>query len=445
MTARRIALLGLFLVASLALPVASRAAEPTFGTPTYASAFGDAIHLTQPVTIDAPLDRVEVLVTFADAIGPVVYEVPVPTATGAVTLTHDIPVSGDDHLYPNTPVVARWRLTVKGVDQPIDGPEVSGRYADDRFAWQTLTGDIMRVHWYEGSQAFGQRALQIGERAIADAEQLLGVHEDQPVDFFIYADQPSFYDALGPGTRENVGGQANTEIRTLFALIPPGQIDDAWVGIVIPHELVHLVFDTAAANPYHFPPRWLNEGLAVYQSQGYVPSDRALVERTAKDGGLIPLVGLGGQFPTTQDGFFLAYAESVSAVDYLVRAHGQEALVSLVRSYADGRTDDEAFTAALGVDVAAFDEAWLADLGAAPPVRTGPQPAPPGPRPADWGAAPAAPTAPGASALPASPSAPAASRDAGPGATIVLVVAMLIVLVGIVALVWRRRRPAVAA
>jgi hypothetical protein len=441
-TARRLALLGVLLVASLALPVATRAAEPTFGTPTYSSTFGDAIHLTQPVTIDGAVDRVEVLVTFADAIGPVVYEVPVPSTTGAVTLTHDIPVTGEDHLHPNTPIVARWRLTMDGKDQPVEGPEVSGRYADDRFQWQTLTGDIVRVHWYEGSQAFGQRALQLGEQAIADTEQLLGVHEDQPVDFFIYADQASFYDALGPGTRENVGGQANTEIRTLFALIPPGQIDDAWVGIVIPHELVHLVFDTAAANPYHFPPRWLNEGLAVYQSQGYVTSDRALVERTAKDGGLIPLVGLGGQFPTTQDGFFLAYAESVSAVDYLVRTHGQDALVTLVRSYADGRTDDEAFSAALGVDLAGFDEAWLADLGAAPPVRTGPQPAPPGPVPAGWAAAPAVP---GASALPAASNARPAPRDAGAGATIVLVVTLLIVLVAVIALVLRRRRPAVAA
>src|SRR4029079_9645850 len=384
-------------------------------------------------------------VTFADAIGPVVYEVPVPTTTGAVTLTHDIPVSGDAHVYPNTPVVARWRLTIHGVEAPVEGPEVSGRYADDRFTWQTLTGDIMRVHWYEGSQAFGQRALEIGERAIADTEQLLGVHEDQPVDFFIYADQASFYDALGPGTRENVGGQANPEIRTLFALIAPGPIVAAWVGVVAPHELVHLVFDTAAANPYHFPPRWLDEGLAVYQSPGYVPSDGALVERTARDGGLIPLVGLGGQFPTTQDGFFLAYAESVSAVDYLVRTHGQGALVSLVRSYADGRTDDEAFTAALGVDVTAFDDAWLADLGANPPVRTCPQPAPAGPRPPGWGAAPAAP---GASVLPGAPSASpasAASRDGGPSATIVLVVALLIVLVGIGGVGPRPPRPPAGA
>jgi hypothetical protein len=31
----------------------------------------------------------------------------------------------------------------------------------------------------------------------------------------------------------------------LFALIGPNAIDDAWVSIVVPHELTHLVFDTA--------------------------------------------------------------------------------------------------------------------------------------------------------------------------------------------------------
>ena len=154
------------------------------------------------------------------------------------------------------------------------------------------------------------------------------------------------------------------DIRTLFALIPPSQIDDAWVGIVIPHELTHLVFDTASKNPYHFPPRWLNEGLAVYVSQGYDASDRAH-RRGARPGRhLIPLDGLIGQFPTTADRFFLAYAESVSAVDYMVRTYGKDALVALIRSYADGRTDDEAFKAALGVDITAFGDAWLADVGA---------------------------------------------------------------------------------
>jgi nitrate reductase NapE component len=62
-------------------------------------------------------------------------------------------------------------------------------------------------------------------------------------------------------------------------------------------------------------------------------------------------------------------------------------MVSLVRSYAEGRTDDEAFLAATGMDVGAFNDAWLADLGAAAPTRYGPQPAPAGPLPEGWNGA----------------------------------------------------------
>ena len=218
-----------------------------------------------------------------------------------------------------------------------------------------------------------------------------GVTEEEPVDFFIYADNDAFYDALGPGTRENVGGQANADIRTLFAHISPRSIDDPWVENVVPHELIHLVFDTAVKNPYHFPPRWLNEGLAVYLSVGYEAGDRAAVEAAARDGELIPLDGLVGQFPTSASRFGLAYAESASAVDFLVRTHGEDTMVSLVRSYAEGRTDDEAFEAAIGMDVAAFNDAWLADLGAKPPVKYGPQPPPAGPVPDGWDAASPAP------------------------------------------------------
>ena len=109
------------------------------------------------------------------------------------------------------------------------------------------------------------------------------------------------------------------------------------------------------------------------------------MEAAGRNGTLIPLDGLAGKFPTTAEGFFLAYAESVSAVDFLVRTHGEDALVSLIRSYADGRTDDEAFPDALGVDTAGFDDAWLADLGVEAPAVHGPQPAPEGPLPEAWG------------------------------------------------------------
>ena len=398
------------------VPMVSAATLATFGTPTAASSFKTGVLFSQPLTIDKAVDRVELLLTVADAIGPTIISVTPPDGTGVMTLTHRLDPAADGHLTPNTPLVARWRLTAKGDHADVViGPEVAITYVDDRYTWQTASGDLVRVHWYEGSKAFGQRALRIGEDAVRKTSTLLGVVESKPIDFYVYADQGPFYDALGPGTRENVGGQANAGIRTLFALIPPAQIDDPWVGIVVPHELTHLVFNTAVDNPYHFPPLWLNEGLAVYQSQGYDLSDRGDVEAAARNGTLMPLAALGGQFPTRVERFRLAYAESVSAVDHLVRTYGPDALVALIRSYAQGRTDDEAFTTALGLDMTAFGSAWLADLKAVPPKRYGPQPAVPGPVPAQWAGQPgASPITPGGGVASGVPSVPTAAGSTSP-------------------------------
>ena len=125
-----------------------------------------------------------------------------------------------------------------------------------------------------------------------------------------------------------------------------------------------------------------------------------------------------GQFPNGQD-FFLAYSESVSAVEFMVRTYGPDALVTLIRSYSEGRTDDEAFTAALGLDMTAFGDAWFKDVNATPKTKAGPQPAPPGPVPSAWtGAAPGGqPSGPPSSQAPAAGASGGVTRDTGPGSS----------------------------
>ncbi len=140
-------------------------------------------------------------------------------------------------------------------------------------------------------------------------------------------------------------------------------------------------------------------------------------------------------------------------MDYLVRTHGPDALVGLIRSYADGRTDDEAFKAAIGLDVEGFNEAWLSDVDAKAPTEYGPKSPAPGPVPSAWAVA-AGGGAPGGTAGPAAPAAPAPSGAAVPGGSptaadsgsslpiVLAIFAALAALIVIAVLVARNRRRA---
>jgi hypothetical protein len=429
-----LALVAWLCAAAVLAPGVVAAAEPAFGTAVAESSFGVGIDVQQPVTLPDGVLRIEALVRTAGGERTLVTPIPTPAA-GQATLRYHLDTELGS-FWPNTQVELGFRVTMDD-GAVVEGPTTTITYEDTRFTWRTLEGAHVRVHWTDGGDAFGRRVLEIGDESIQRATTLLGVEEDGLIDFFVYANDAAFQEILGPGSRENVGGVAPQGLRTLFASIGSSNVNDPWVGIVVPHELTHVVFETATANPYHEAPHWLNEGLATYLSEGYSAGRRASVDRAAADGSIIPLQGLVGAFPTTPERFSLGYGEGASAVDYLIRTYGQDALVRMIRSYADGVTDDEAFQAALGVDVAGFEAGWLVDLGVEAPQPYGPRPAPPGPVPPGWAGP--APT-PGASGAPATPG----PKPGDPGsdlATFALpLVGVGIMLLGAAALALRRAR-----
>ncbi len=377
-----LAMLLLVLASSLTIWAPAAAdADVVFGAPQAAGAFGETVVFSTTFRSARAPQRVELLtrqpgdddeqVEFANL-----------ESTGPDGWRASVHRAG--HIVPNTTWEYRFRVVTD--EGSATGPSATHTVADERFDWRALQGDRVKVWWYDGSEEFGRKALAIAEQALASAAGLLGVSDMQPVDFYIYADSRAFREALGPATRENVGGQAHPAIRTLFGLIGPREIDSDWLTELITHELAHLVFHDAVANPYEYPPRWLNEGLAVYLSRGYVDGDRAVVRGAAGGGSIMPLEGLGGNFPTRPTRSALAYAESVSAVDYFVRTYGEAHLVDLITSFADGTGLDAAFVRATGSDFATFDAAWLASLDARPPQVYGPRDVEPGPTPDAWAA-----------------------------------------------------------
>jgi len=375
----------LLLSLALAALLAGGAAAPAraagaiqIATPTATGTLGASITYSDTFQASTTPTGVELLLQEPGVYGSLVTDADVVPVAGG----YRAQVVDSTHVIPNTTIGFRFR--VDSADGSTLGPSATFTLQDTRYTWQTISGTHVRLHWYSGDQAFAEHALSVGDQAIDKVSSLLGVTETQPIDFFVYASADGLDGALGPGTSEFVAGRAVPEIRTLFAEIDPDQTDTSWVTTVVPHELTHLVFDTATHNPYHEPPLWLNEGLAVYESIGYDSDDQGRMRDAVASGTLLPLTGLTGSFPTRQDLFYLSYAEAVSAVDFFVRTYGQAHLVQLIRSYAQGVTDDEAFKAAAGVDVAGFQAAWLADARASLPAAYGPRLPAAGPLPSGW-------------------------------------------------------------
>ena len=382
------AILGATMLVAVLAPTIALASGPTFGTPSVTADLGQPITFTS--TIDgsdiASVDVIVHLIGNPTSIvinaGTQINNIYQAQANIDISSSAGCACLAQGQSAPNTHFDYQFRVTNSDGGTSL-GPVAQSVVEDNRFQWQTLTkGDVV-IHWYSGDQSFANSAADAANAAIDKAAQALGVTIDKPFDMFVYDTEEAMRSAVNPD-RENVQAEAHPDIDTIFAWLPSNQPADPYNQTVIAHELTHLVFHHAVDNPYHGVPRWLDEGVAVYESEGYTSQWQTYVNAAVAGNSLIPLDGLAGLFPSVQAGFYLAYGESVAAVDFFIRTYGEPKFWDLVKSYANGVSDDEAFTAATGADVEAFNAAWFASLGVPVPSPAGPQPGAPGPVPSDW-------------------------------------------------------------
>jgi hypothetical protein len=108
----------------------------------------------------------------------------------------------------------------------------------------------------------------------------------------------------------------------------------------------------------------LNEGVAQYNE--FVDNSYALtsVENAVDRGELIILSSLAEGFGSYDEiRVRLAYAESLSAVNYLVETYGEGGLAAVLAAYREGHPTEEAFEVALGVPFSQFESDWASWLG----------------------------------------------------------------------------------
>ena len=132
---------------------------------------------------------------------------------------------------------------------------------------------------------------------------------------------------------------------------PPGSF--SWAATLW-HELAHVI--TLQMSNQRVP-RWLTEGLSVFEEKRARPEWGRDMEMTfaeaMNEGQVLPLVGLNAGF-TRPETISLAYFEASLLVAHLIETFGEPAIHQLLRAYGNGLDTDEALTTVVGADLAAL-------------------------------------------------------------------------------------------
>ena len=124
------------------------------------------------------------------------------------------------------------------------------------------------------------------------------------------------------------------------------------------HELAHT-FTLGVTD--HRVPRWLSEGLSVYEEHkarvgwGFTPSAGFLM--AFRDKKLVPVSRMNDGFmrPAYAEQVMFSYFQASMVCDLIARDHGEKALVDMLQGYKSGLSTDEVFQRVLKTDLKAFD------------------------------------------------------------------------------------------
>jgi hypothetical protein len=268
----------------------------------------------------------------------------------------------------------QWEIVYSnGVTTLIDPKTIT--IGDDSQNWKSVSGDGITVMWFDGSQSFGNKLLNIATDSIKRLSEGAGIEPPPDILIVVYPDAEMLKEAI-LFTSEWVGGMAFPNYGISMMGIAPGE--DDWAAEVIPHELAHLVTDTAVFNCLGtYMPTWLSEGLSMYLEGEPSPGDIASVEAALKKDSLFTLRSLAQGFAVSGDKARLAYAFSGEVVRYMINTYGAEKMSALLAAIQQGNTIDQALNKVYGFDTDWLDLEYRASKGYAELPAERPSPTPP--------------------------------------------------------------------
>jgi hypothetical protein len=129
---------------------------------------------------------------------------------------------------------------------------------------------------------------------------------------------------------------------------------------IVQHELCHLLLH------HHINednlPRWLDEGICQWASDGLadilIDAKRTRLPAAILSGSYFDLVKLTHRFPHDKNGLILAYEQSKSVVEFMIRQYGPQGIRNLLDLLRQGVDVESAFENSFAISFEKFEAQW---------------------------------------------------------------------------------------
>jgi hypothetical protein len=130
------------------------------------------------------------------------------------------------------------------------------------------------------------------------------------------------------------------------------------------HELSHILLHQELGDSAL--PKWLDEGVAQWASGGMADilrtGEKDLLQQAVLSHRLIALEDISEKFPASPNGLSLAYEESKSFTEFIVKKYGEEKLRLILQSLKNNDTVEQAVSGNLGAGPDMLEQTWKKGL-----------------------------------------------------------------------------------
>ncbi len=146
---------------------------------------------------------------------------------------------------------------------------------------------------------------------------------------------------------------------SLIIIKSPGEVRSGHYDLkkTFIHELTHILLGTTFRDAEHIP-RWLNEGLAMYESREWSFNRVSTITQAVLTDSLLPLSEITHTFPKKRKEVELAYCQSFYLISFIIAKYGREKFHKFIQYYSKERMLEDALLTVYGINLNRLEKNW---------------------------------------------------------------------------------------